>query len=94
MITGDAEFMADLGLDFDLPAQDVQRLLPPESARTSRHAAIATGAFAFLSIDADDGQALALKTGPQRANVLKYPVRDGMDGDLLAIDAQREIHLV
>jgi hypothetical protein len=50
--------------------------------------------FAFLAIDFDDGQALALKTGPQRANVLKYPVRAGMGGDLLAIDAQREIHLV
>jgi hypothetical protein len=52
--------------------------------------------FAFLAIDPDDGKALQLDAGPQPANVLELliPVRAGIGGDLLAVDAEREIHLV
>jgi len=52
--------------------------------------------FAFLAIDADDRKALPLEASPQRSNMLKLliPVGTGAGGDLLSIDAQREIHLV
>ena len=52
--------------------------------------------FAFLAIDTDDGKTLSLETSPQRADMLKLPitVETGVGGDLLAVDAQREIHLV
>ena len=52
--------------------------------------------FAFLTVDADDGKALTLEASPQRGNVLELliAVGAGVGGDLLPIDAQREIHLV
>ena len=52
--------------------------------------------FPLLAIDADNGKALSLEASPQRANVLELliAVRAGVGGDLLAVDAQREIHLV
>ena len=52
--------------------------------------------FAFLAVDADDGKALTLEASPQRGNMLELliPVGTGVGGDLLAVDAQREIHLV
>ena len=52
--------------------------------------------FAFLAIDADDGKALSLEASPQRADMLELliAVGTGVGGDLLAVDAQREIHLV
>jgi hypothetical protein len=52
--------------------------------------------FAFLAIDGDKAEVLLLKTGRQRANVLELlvPLRAGMGGDLLSIDAQREIRWV
>ncbi len=52
--------------------------------------------FAFLAIDADDRKALTLEASPQRRNMLELliPVGTGVGGDLLSIDAQREIHLV
>ena len=52
--------------------------------------------FAFLAIDADDRKTLSLEASPQRANMLELliAVGTGVGGDLLAVDAQREIHLV
>jgi len=52
--------------------------------------------FAFLAVDADDGKALTLEASAQRRNMLELliPVGTGVGGDLLPIDAQREIHLV
>src|SRR5712692_7301842 len=52
--------------------------------------------FAFLAIDADDRKTLPLEASPQRANMLELPIAvgTGVGGDLLAVDAQREIHLV
>ena len=52
--------------------------------------------FSFLTVDADDGKTLTLEACPQRRNMLELliPVRTGVGGDLLSIDAQREIHLV
>ena len=52
--------------------------------------------FAFLAIDADDGKTLSLEASPQRADMLELliAVGAGVGGDLLAVDAQREIHLV
>ena len=52
--------------------------------------------FAFLAVDADDGKALTLEASAQRGDMLKLliPVGTGVGGDLLPIDAQREIHLV
>lgn len=52
--------------------------------------------FAFLAVDADDGKALTLEALPQGGNMLELliPVWAGVGGDLLAVDAQREIHLV
>ena len=50
----------------------------------------------FLAVDADDGQTASLEAGPERGNVLELliTVGAGMGGDLLAVDLQREIHLV
>src|ERR1039458_10016321 len=52
--------------------------------------------FAFLAIDADAGKALSFEASPQRADMLELliAVGGGIGGDLLAIGAQREIHLV
>jgi hypothetical protein len=52
--------------------------------------------FAFLAIDADDGESLAQEALAQRGNVLELliPVRTGVGGDLLPVNTQREIHLV
>ena len=52
--------------------------------------------FALLAIDADDGKALTLEAIAQRGNMLELliPEGAGVGGDLLPIDAQREIHLV
>jgi hypothetical protein len=52
--------------------------------------------FAFLAVDADDGETLLLEARSERADVLKLliAVGAGVGGDLLAVDAQREIHLV
>jgi len=52
--------------------------------------------FALLTVDADDGEALSLEASPQRADMLELliAVRAGVGGDLLAVDAQREIHLI
>ena len=52
--------------------------------------------FPLLAIDADNGKTLSLEASPQRANILELliAVRAGVGGDLLAVDAQREIHLV
>ena len=52
--------------------------------------------FAFLAIDADDRKTLSLEASPQRADMLELliAVGAGIGGDLLAVDAQREIHLV
>src|ERR1700686_2095073 len=52
--------------------------------------------FAFLAVNTDDGKTLPLETGSQRANMLELliAVGTGVGGDLLAVDAQREIHLV
>ena len=52
--------------------------------------------FALLAIDADDGKTLTLEASPQRGNMLELliAVGAGVGGDLLAVDAQREIHLV
>ena len=52
--------------------------------------------FAFLAIDADDRKTLSLEASPQRTNMLELliAVGTGVGGDLLAVDAQREIHLV
>src|SRR5260370_2982656 len=52
--------------------------------------------FTFLAIDADDGKTLPLETRPQRADMLELliAVGTGVGGDLLAVDTQREIHLV
>src|SRR5258708_40357074 len=52
--------------------------------------------FAFLAIDADDGKTLLLEASPQRADMLELliAVGTGVGGDLLAVDTQREIHLV
>jgi hypothetical protein len=52
--------------------------------------------FAFLAIDADDRKSWTLEASPQRRNMLELliPLGAGVGGDLLSIDAQREIHLV
>jgi len=52
--------------------------------------------FAFLAVYADDRKALTLEASAQRRNMLELliPVGAGVSGDLLSIDAQREIHLV
>src|SRR5574341_435498 len=52
--------------------------------------------FALLAVDADDRKALSFEASPQRANMLELliAVGAGVGGDLLAVDAQREIHLV
>ena len=52
--------------------------------------------FAFLGVDADAGKTLSFEASPQRADLLELliAVWGGIGGDLLAIDAQREIHLV
>ena len=52
--------------------------------------------FALLTVDADDGEALTLEASPQRADMLELPIAvgAGVGGDLLSVDAQREIHLV
>src|ERR1035438_6131517 len=52
--------------------------------------------FAFLAIDADEGKTLSLEASSQRADLLELliAVGSGIGGDLLAVDAQREIHLV
>ena len=50
----------------------------------------------LITVDADDGQALPLEAGPEGADVLELliAVWAGVDGDLLAVDAQGEMHLV
>ncbi len=52
--------------------------------------------FAFLTVDADNRKALTLEARPERGNMLELliPVWTGVGGDLLAVDAEREIHLV
>lgn len=52
--------------------------------------------LALLTVDADDGEALSLEASPERADMLELliSVGAGVGGDLFAIDAQREIHLV
>ena len=52
--------------------------------------------FAFLAVDANDGKALSLEASPERADMLELliAVGAGVGGDLLTVDAQREIHLV
>ena len=52
--------------------------------------------FALFGIDADDGQTLALESVAQRGEVVELlvAIRTGSGGELLAIDAQRIIHLV
>src|ERR1019366_9678695 len=52
--------------------------------------------FPFFAIDANDGKALPLEASPQRADLLELLIalRAALGGDLLAVDAQREIHLV
>ena len=52
--------------------------------------------FALLAIDADDRKTLSLEACPQRADMLELPIAvgTGVGGDLLAVDAQRKIHLV
>src|SRR5260370_18187715 len=52
--------------------------------------------FAFLAVDTDDRKPLPQEALPQRGNMLELliPVRTGVGGDLLPVDAQREIHLV
>lgn len=52
--------------------------------------------FALLTVDADDGKALSLEASPERADMLELlvAVGAGVGGDLLAVDAQREIHLI
>ena len=50
----------------------------------------------FLAIDAEDRKTLSLEARAQRADMLELliAVGTGVGGDLLAVDAQREIHLV
>ena len=52
--------------------------------------------FALLTVDADDGETLTLEASPQRADLLELLIAEGagVGGDLLAVDAQGEIHLV
>ena len=52
--------------------------------------------FAFLGVDADERKTLSLETSPQRADLLELPIAvgGGIGGDLLAVDAPREIHFV
>jgi len=52
--------------------------------------------FAFLAVDTDNRKSLPQEALPQRGNMLELliPVRTGVGGDLLPVDAQREIHLV
>jgi len=52
--------------------------------------------LAFLAVDADDRKALSLKASPQRADMLELLIAagTGVGGDLLAVDTEREIHLV
>src|SRR6266508_5727429 len=52
--------------------------------------------FPLFAIDADDRKTLSLEASPQRANMLELliAVGAGVGGNLFAIDAQREIHLV
>jgi hypothetical protein len=52
--------------------------------------------FAFLTIDADEGETLSMKARSQRADLLELliAVGGGIGGDLLAVDTQRGIQLV
>jgi len=52
--------------------------------------------FAFFAVHANDGKTLSLEASPQGVDMLELliAVRAGLGGDLLAVDAQREIHLV
>jgi hypothetical protein len=52
--------------------------------------------FAFLAVNTDDRKSLPQEALPQRGNMLELliPVRTGVGGDLLAVDPQREVHLV
>jgi hypothetical protein len=52
--------------------------------------------LALLTVDADDGKALSLEACAKRADMLELliAVGAGVGGDLLSVDAQREIHLV
>src|SRR5216683_3938072 len=52
--------------------------------------------FPFLAIDADDRKTLSLEASLQRADMLELliAVGTGVGGDLLAVDTQREVHLV
>ena len=52
--------------------------------------------FAFFAIGADEGKTLSLETSSQRADLVELliAVGSGIGGDLLAVDAQREIHLI
>jgi hypothetical protein len=48
------------------------------------------------TVDTDDGQALPPETRPERADVLELliAIGTGVGVDLLAVDAQGEMHLV
>ena len=50
----------------------------------------------LIAIDAEDRKTLSLEARAQRADMLELliAVGTGVGGDLLAVDAQREIHLV
>jgi hypothetical protein len=52
--------------------------------------------LALLAVDADEGKALALEASPERADVLELliAVGTGVGGDLFAVGAQGETHLV
>jgi len=52
--------------------------------------------FALLAVDADDGQALPLEASPERADVLELliAIGAGVGSDLLAVNVQREMHLI
>ena len=51
--------------------------------------------FALLAIDADEGKTLSLEASSQRVDLLELLIAlgGGIGGNLLAVDAQREIHL-
>jgi hypothetical protein len=52
--------------------------------------------FAFLAVDADDWKTLPLEARSEREDLLELlvAVGAGIGGDLLPVDAQREVHLV
>ena len=52
--------------------------------------------FAFLAVDANEGEALPLEASPEPADMLELliAVGAGVGGDLFAVDTQREIHLI